>query len=649
MQSSSLSRSYVEPAPERLVFVDFELLPDTGELRRGGIPVKLQPQPARVLELLARRAGEIVTREEIQRQVWGEGTFVDFEQSLNFSIKQIRRALADSATSPRFIETVPRRGYRFLATVEVERPEPPPTRIPAPVVTLVPVPPAPVPAPVAPRGPRPWAFISVLSTLALALALGIVLGYRGGPRTPLRPKVAVLPFAAPDASPEGEALADGLTEDVITELAKRYPEQLGVIARTSAAPYRGTAKRPKEIGRELEVDYLVTGSVRRVDSDEVEISAQLVRISDETHLWADEARGRLGVPLEREIAAELASALELRPERDEPDHTAVPPEAYAAYLEGRQLLYQKDWSGAEAALRRAVELAPDFARAWAMLPEAMVYRQDRPERLVPPALAAAERALALAPELAEAHLAMHKVQLYSLYDWAAAGRELERAVELEPGLARVHEKYAHYLASLGRHDAAIAEMRLAQGLDPVARVINANLAWHYYLGRRYDEAVRQARHTLDMYPDDPWTLMVLAFVAHLQGDRRAETEALAGLAAATRWESVAPPPARLAEPEDYWRWRLRAIEERARRVPLPPQELLSSTVALGDRERSLALLEEGCRERWGNMLVFTAVEPMMDPLRADPRFDRALDCIGIPDEGQRAGARAAAAAAASRP
>ena len=644
--SSSLSRS-VEPLSERLLFADFELHPDTGELRRSGAPVKLQPQPARVLELLARRAGEIVTREEIQRQVWGAGTFVDFEQSLNFSIKQIRRALDDSATSPCFIETIPRRGYRFLAAVEVERPEPP--RAPAPVVTLVP-PPPPVPAavPAAPRRPRPWAFFSVLSTLALALALGVVLGYRGIPRTPARPKVAVLPFTAPDESPESTALADGLTEDVITELAKRYPEQLGVIARTSVTPYRDTTKRPKEIGRELEVDYLVMGSVRRTD-DEVEISAQLVRASDETHMWADEARGRLGVPLEREVAAELARVLELRPERDEPDHAEVPPVAYDAYLEGRQRLHEKDWTGAEAALRRAVEMAPDFARAWAMLPEAIVYRQDRPERLVPPALAAAERALELAPELAEAHLAMHKVQLYSLFDWDAAGRELERAVELEPGLARVHEKYAHYLASLGRHDAAIAEMRLAQELDPVAPVINANLAWHYYLGRRYDEAVRQARHTLEMYPDDAWTHMVLAFVAGLQGDRRAEAEALAGLAAVSGWEREVPPPARLQEPQDYWRWRLRLVEERARKTPQPPQELLFSTAALGDRERSLALLEEGCRERWGNMLVFVAVDPLMDPLRSDPRFDRVLDCIGIPDEGQRAGDRAAAAARRARP
>ena len=644
-----------QTAAERLLFADFDLAPATGELRKAGLPVKLQPQPAKVLALLARHAGQVVTRDEIRCRVWGEETFVHFEQSLNFSIKQIRRALDDSATAPRFVETVPRRGYRFAAPVEIipgapvvpttpENPESPEiTAVEASrpassgveveveaVPALAPVPAAAVPP--GARRHRLWSLVSATAALWLILILAVTIAQRRAPASQPRPKLAVLPFVAAEPMAGGDdALADGLTDEVITELARRYPSQLGVIARTSVAGYKGTAKPPRQIGRELDADYLLSGKVHR-DGDRVRLAVRLVRADDEASLWAGDGEGVLGSELKRQVADGLAEALALAPERNvEATGANVSPMAYDAYLKGRSLAARGDSRQAAVAFEKAVELAPGFARAWAALAEEVSYTDERPERVVPRAMDAARRALELDPGSAEAHLAMGKIQLYWLFDWAAAGREFGRALELDPGLAIVHDRHAMYLASLGRFEEALAAMRRAQELDPVSLEISGNLAWHLYLARRWDEAIVQARRTLELDPGHGWARQILIQAATLAGDRETALAALAEQARAERWELVTPAPGPLSSPDGYWRWQLRRLDTLSRVRSFPAHERAIPLLALGDRERALTLLEQGCRERYGTMLVFLGVDPLFDPLRREERFERLRACVGVPE------------------
>ncbi|HYO15209.1 MAG TPA: winged helix-turn-helix domain-containing protein, partial [Thermoanaerobaculia bacterium] len=429
-----------------------ELAPDTGELRKGGRPVRLQPQPARVLAVLAGRAGELVTREELHREVWGEGTHVDLDQGINFCIRQIRAALGDSAEAPVYIETVPRRGYRFLAPVEDASPAPggPP--------------PSPPPVPARRRLPRS-AVSAVL--LLLALALTLFAAARAG-RPPSkspegRAMLAVLPFEDLSGEPGAEHWSDGLTEELISQLGRIDPGRLGVIARTSSMRYKGTREPVDRIGRELGVDYILEGSVRR-SGERWRITAQLIEVRDQTHLWAEsydrEAADVLAVQREVSERVARALALELLPGRAAAA-PPVPPAAREAFLKGRYLLNKRDRTAAEteksvSLFEQAVAAAPSHAAAWAGLADALAALPRPPRQIVPRARAAALRALEIDPGLAVAHYRLAGIHLYYDWDWEAARREYERALELDPGYATAHHSFAAYFSILGRHDEALA-------------------------------------------------------------------------------------------------------------------------------------------------------------------------------------------------
>ena len=632
------------PGPTSLLFDAFELRLDSGELFAHGVPVKLQPRPAKVLEILARHAGQVVSREEVGRQVWGEDTFVELEESLNFAILQIRRALGDSASAPRFVETVPRRGYRFLAPVESVAYRGEPVELgaaPAPPSATEPAEPPPGVA----RRPAGLARLAAMLVLALS-----AMGHRPPSLGPLGSgepiRLAVLPFeslgtveVAEAGQPvAGEALAEGLTEEVIAELVRLAPDRLSVIGSTSAMAYKGSEKTPRQIGRELAVGHLLLGSVRQ-QGEAVRIATQLVRAADGTLVWAEHFEGELGSSLARQTAVGAAGALGVAVDRTPPKPPGVPPAAYEAYLDALHLARQRPTGLARAreALASAVTLAPGFAAAHAALAEIQVPVASE---------ALARRAVELDPDLALGHRALAQARLY-LFDWEEAGREFELALRLDPGAAETHHQYAEYLASLGRFDEAIATAERAWSLDPLSEPIGSDLAWYYYIARRDDEAVHQARRTLQLNPDHDWAQHVLLFIAMRRGDDEGGLAAARELVRIKLARGLTAPTPVLSSARDYWDWLQLGIDSAPDRFPT--DFIASVALGRGEHDRALAALEQAaCRERTGWLLLYLAVEPRYDLLRLDPRFERAMDCVGIPAEARQAGRRAALMAASRR-
>jgi TolB-like protein/DNA-binding winged helix-turn-helix (wHTH) protein/Tfp pilus assembly protein PilF len=618
-----------------LRFGAFELELSSGELRRSGVLVHLQQQPAKVLALLARRSGELVTREEIQREVWGE-TFVDFEQGLNYCVKQIRSALGDQADTPRYLETLPRRGYRFLAPVEGigEAPQPDPPSEP--------------PRPRTESRARPGRMtILVAAALLLVVVVGAALARRPAVPPPARVMLVVLPFENLSGDPAQEFLSDGLTEELTTALARLRPERLAVIARTSANVYKKTGKAVDEIGRELGVDYLVEGSVRR-EGDRLRVAAQLVRATDQTHLWAEsyDRPAADTLALQDDVARRVVAALEGRllaePAAGSRASLPKPAAAYDAYLKARYELARRIPPDAEqasppastAAFEQAIALDPAFAPAWAGLASAAVASVDSgtlaPSDGFERARTAATKALALDETLAEAHVALAAVALY--HDWrlGEAGAHYERALALDPGRAASHHAYAGFLSAQGRHDEAIAAMETARRLDPLSAAVNGDVGWYFYMARRYDEAIACYRRTLKLEPGLRW---VRAFLVDALGRAgkwsEARDEALVVLQRpglpADELERVRRLPAHEAVRE-FWR----ATARRAERSNRPDAEFIAVRHAqLGDGERALEWLRRAVelRSRW--LIALLGSDPAFDPWRSDARFLALREQVGL--------------------
>jgi DNA-binding winged helix-turn-helix (wHTH) protein/Tfp pilus assembly protein PilF len=468
----------------RLLFEGFELRPDSGELFQRGIPVRLQPQPARVLEVLAGRSREIVSREEIRQIVWGDA-FVDFDSSLNFCIKEIRRALGDSASSPRFVETIPRRGYRFLMSVRTDEEGP---------------------------SPRSWSWPR-LGNAAAVLVLLVLLTFLIGSR-----------------------------------------------------------------------------------------------------LHRPAARDEAGGP---------------RPSD---------PAAHQAYLHGLYLLGHRQYEQAADTLENAILLAPDFAPAYAELAKAKLEKGLSTAADIEATEAAARRALELDPDLAAAHLALGQILFRHHLDWEGAGRELEKAVALDPGSAEAHCRHASYLLALGRYDQAMASIARGRELDPACTLVTSDYAWFFYMTRRYEEAIRQARQTLELYPPgqaarEPLSGSSLATnhrvildSAWKLGDRRT---ALAAAKALMELHGFREQAAGLRSLEDYWRGQDQWLRELGRQELATPYDLARAAVYVGEEERALDLLLEQCRLR-SVQTPLIAVEPVFESLHGHPRWSQVLDCLKLP-------------------
>jgi len=626
-------------------FGSYELDLPAGELRKGGSLLRLKPQPFRVLALLVERAGEVITREELRERIWGADTFVDFERGLNSCMTQIRAVLNDDADSPRFIETLPRRGYRFLAPVErvtKARSEAPTAKTATGNSTGVAVaanPPVPLNS-----NWRVWGVL-VFGLLLLAyLPLPDWFGARR-PAAPAAGRVmlAVLPFQNLSGDPQQEFFGDGMTEEMIAVLGGLEPQRLGVIARTSAMRYKTTKKNVTEIAGELHVAYVVEGSIRR-EGDRARITAQLIRASDQSHLWAQSyerpMRDLIGV--QRDVAQQIARALaiELVPSAVAAlrEKSAVDPAAYDEYLMGRQALNRMNGQGFFRAVEHfenAIRLDPQYAAAFAGLADA--YNLQPWWGVAPPRVAlekgraAALKALELDPNLADAHNSLAFVQLYYDWDLRAAERSFRRALELRPGFALAHYWYAGMLSAAGRHDQAIASIRRAQALDPFSELVNSDAGWYYFFARRYDQAIDQCRRTIALQPNFGWTYSCI-YEAQVQKGQLAEAVETSrklltaqGVLPAKIDELLLGPPAEALN-------RVRRFQ--LARLPVRKPGYLSYFgiglvhTALGEPDKAFPAFEQSIRER-DSAVSNLKIDPRLDPLRTDPRFAELLRHAGI--------------------
>ncbi len=534
--------------PRTIRFGAFEVDLRSAELRKSGMRIHLADQPFQVLTLLLENPGELVTRDELRQRLWSSDTFVDFENGLNAAVKRLREALGDSAESPRFVETVPRHGYRFIAPVigrETEKPVKP-----------------------KPKRTQLWAAIGI--GMAIILAVGGWLTYRAlGSDKPdeVRQAIAVLPFE--DMSPERdqEYLSDGLADEVLTALS-RIPE-LRVSARTSSFQFKGKNEDLKVIARKLNVGWLLEGGVRK-SGNRIRITVQLINATTGFHLWSEGYDRDLTdiFALQEEIASAVAESLEisLLGQRETKTKRDVNGEAYNAFLQGRYFSERRSRPDIERSIgyfEKALKLDPEFARAWAGLAMVRTHQADSGyisvEEGYGKARVAAERALQLDPNLAEAHTTMGIIRRSHDWDWAGAEASFQRALALAPGDASAKWNAATLAYTLARYDEAIGLNQKAVELDPLDTTGYLNLGVvNYYAGhlkeaeeallksleinrdfpvarayltrvylmkKRNDEALKMAGEETE----EAWRLYALALANHALGKKRESDEALTQL------------------------------------------------------------------------------------------------------------------------
>src|SRR5437867_2832264 len=633
-------------SPRRtLRFGSFEVDLASGELRRQGLKISLQDQPFRLLALLLERAGEVVTREELRDKLWPADTFVDFDHSLNTAVRKLREALGDSAETPRYVETLARRGYRFVAPLA----EPGPT---APLAHSADADAASPSPPTATRLPpsarRALVIAAVLSSAALVAHWA---GGRPKPRTPpgQRLTLAVLPFDNLSGDADQEYLSDGLTEEMITQLGRLEPDRLRVTARSSTWKYKHADRDIGRLRQELGADYVLEGSLRRA-GERVRVTAQLIQAVDQTHVWAETYERDLGdvLVLESDVARAVARAIALTLTPDAQARLAsarsVRPESYQDYLRGRYFFNRKTEAALRQALgyfQRAIAADPGYAPAYTGLADcywslgaSSTVGGLPPRQAMPEAKAAALKALEIDGTLAEAHSSLAQVHL--LYDWdlAASEREFKRALDLNPDYTAAHHWYSHCLLVLGRTDESLAESKRALEMEPLNLVIGVHLGWHYLYARQYDQAIEQFRKTLELDPAFPQAQRYAAW-AYLQKGMR--QEAIASLRAALGQLGRNP------EVEGELGHALGVAGRRAEALAiLEGLRQLSSTryvspysvalvhCGLGDRDQALAWLERAYLER-SDYMPYLSREPMLDGLRSDPRFAALVRRVGLPN------------------
>jgi TolB-like protein/DNA-binding winged helix-turn-helix (wHTH) protein len=606
-------------------FGSFALNLRAGELHKSGVKVKLQEQPFQVLAFLVTHPGEVVTREQLGKELWPAGTFTDFDQGLNSAINKIREALGDSAESPRFVETLARRGYRFIAPVQDSRPPHSAAGLPGAAAVS-----------------SSWWHKTHYRIAALVLVVLLVLAARfARQRFALRADpgekvmLAVLPFLNYSGDPGQEYFNDGLTEEMITRLGSADPGRLGVIARTSSMKYKNTQKDVQEIGRELGVDYVLEGSVRRV-GDRVRISAQLIQVRDQTHLWAEnyERDAHDTLALESDVAIAIAAQVERRLPAPHPlalraSARPVNPDAYNLYLKGRYYWNQRTqdnfWKGIEC-FKQAIEKDPNYAPAYVGLADSYILLGPNDilpvNQVYPLAKAAALKALQLDDSLAEAHASLAFVML--LYDWnpAPAEKEFRRAIELDPNYPTAHHWYAYDLVAMKRSDEAVAEIRRALELDPLSVIINTDVCQILFLSRRFDEAIAQCRKATELDPQFNQAFWYLGLLYEQKGmfDQAFDAFLKATPGPADSPQGVATRAAyRVSGIKGYWQERVAMLERQSKKQYVSPFTFAVSYARMGEKDSALENLGKAVDERYPSM-VFVSIEPIFDSLRSDPRF-----------------------------
>ena len=630
----------------------FEIDLESSEVHKNGRRLRLQEQPFRVLAMLLEQPGAVVTREDLQARVWPADTYVGFDEGLNTAIRKLRIAFDDSADNPRFIETIPRRGYRFIAPV-VETSEPPPTYQDSAKAEPGQGLPSPTAATTTNRRRRLRLAVSFSVGLVLILASLVYVARSrpaAHPAAVKRAMLAILPFENLSNDPTQEYFSDGVTEETITDLGQLNPEKLGVIARTSAMTYKHTDKTVSQIGQELHVDYILEGSVRR-EGKRIRISAQLIRVSDQTHLWAENYDRELKdvIQVQNEIGLAIAEQVQanLSPQRQMQlaEMRTVDPEAHDLYLKGRFYWNQRT----PVAIKKSIELFreatvkdPNFALAYSGLADAYnisnILGAYTPKESFPEARAAAMKAISLDPTLAEAHAALGMEKSHYEFDFPGAEKEFLTALRLNPNSAYAHLFYSNcYLMPMGRTAEAIAENQKAVALDPLSLPINNFLGVSYYFAGDYDRSYRQFQHTIAMDPSFPLAHEYFSALLMMMGRfdeairEHEKSEMLTGSSpeAATAEAATMERAYKAGGERGFWQKHLELDLKVA--GPGAYGVVAGDYALVGEKDKAFEFLEKARAQKEGGDISLLKCDPTFKDLRGDPRFSDMLRRLGLPE------------------
>ena len=637
----------------RTRFGAFEVDLRSGEVYKHGVRLKLQDQPFQILALLLERPGDVVTREELCQKLWPADTFVDFDTGLNSAIKKLRDVLADSAEEPRYIETLPRRGYRFIAEVENGVPTAPleawvqSRKIPLEEEEnrLRAKRPADGEVDVRPTGTsraRLWLVVGGVAGLALiAITYVILRGHTGHTTQTKIRSLAVLPLSNLSGDSTQEYLADEMTEELCGRLARIH--ELRVISRTSVMRFKGTKLSVPEIARTLGVDAIVEGSVIRQGS-RIRVHAQLIRGSTDEHLWSDEYDGELGdvLALESEVAQSIARKVEVKVTGEERARLVaahqVSPEVYESYLKAEDEFSKSSSSAGfeqsiayfEETIGKDANFAPAYvglANAYERLGSILV--GGPPKETHPKMISAARKAIELDPDLSAPHVLLAGAY-QKQWQWSDAEAEFKRALELNSNDAGAHVGYAKWLLCQGRMDEALAWAQRARNLDPLGAAGDLlgspgiTEGWILFHARRYDEAIRELRR------DDPdhWYLG-FALIANGQPDEAITVleKALSPDRSPAVMGVLVRAYAHAGRREEALRL-LDELKRRRRTSYVPTAAFVNAYLGLGDNEQAFVWLEKAYKEE-SNLLQLLKVHPYFDPLRGDPRFTDLVHRVGL--------------------
>src|SRR5579864_3733419 len=643
--------SAASPGDRIFRFGQFELSEREGELRRNGVRIRLQEQPFRVLVELLANAGQLVTREKLQQELWPADTFVDFDVGLNTAIRKLRQALSDDADEPRYIETLARKGYRFVAPVNSSAPASRPISKLGEIIneTLVSA-----KADSAPAMPKVWpgSRLAPLATVLVALLLlalfaANVGGWRArllGARGPTIRSIAVLPLENLSRDPEQEYFAEGMTDALTTNLSKIGA--LRVISRTSAMHYKGTNKTLPEIARELNVDGVVEGSVMR-SGNRVRITAQLIHARTDEHLWAETYERDLGdiLRLQSEVAQTIAQQVrvQLTPLQKARLGSAptVDPEAYDEFLQGRftwrTVNTQEGLRKAQMFFDQAIQKDPSFALAYVGLASSYIglgsLRWLSPQEAEVHASEALRKALELDETLGEAHSILGWLSWRFEWNWPIAEREFKYALELNPNSVESQERYIWFLAWSGRRAEAFAELASMAKLDLLARNGSRAELGIYYHERDYRALVETSRRYITRNPDIWLGHYFLAVGYDGLGHEsdavseyqkavelsHSDTDAVAGLAHA--YTAMG----KRAEAEEV----LSDLLRQSKKSYVSPYMIATVYAGLGDKDKAFIFLEKAYQERSPDIPYFLKADLRLDPLRSNPRFTDLVRRVGL--------------------
>jgi TolB-like protein/DNA-binding winged helix-turn-helix (wHTH) protein len=638
-----------KPRPGPIRFGAFELDSAAGELRKHGVKIRLQEQPLQILQQLLEHPGEVVTREDLQKRIWPADTFVDFDHGLYSAVQRLRDALGDNAETPRYVETLPRRGYRFIVAVNhgngVEA-KAETASVEAPVSVAV-------ERPAPPRSLRlPLLVAAGVAVVVLLFALEFMGGslrerLLGKPTVPAIRSLAVLPLQNLSNDPNQEYFADGMTDALITDLAQIA--SLKVISRTSTMRYKKSDKTLPEIAQELNVDGIIEGTVQR-SGDRVRITAQLIYGPSDKHLWANsyERDARNALSMESEIAGAIANQIQtkLTPEQEArlTNQRPVNLNAFESYLQGKyhltraqdidirkgqQETMQSELGTARDFFQKAISEDPDYAPAYVGLSQTW---WDKPVTEGGPEKTreALEKALQLDPALAEAHLALGNLEHFRYWNWSAAEAEIKRAIELNPNLADAHAAYSDYLDNMGRFDEGMREYLRAQELDPGKKSPEPN---PFYTRRQFDKAIEMDRNDIERHAFGMFPYWDLARNYEAKG---MHDEAIREWEVALRmlgYGDMANTMQRDFEGTGYRgalkEWAIEMEAAQAQGENIPPGVLAEVYSYLGDKDHAIAWLEKAYNEQdlWLSGLKF---DVYWDNIRPDPRFQDLVRRLKFP-------------------